>query len=65
MEKKQYAPTVAAWEKPTRNGGTYLSVKLKDGSWVNLFKNDYKKEGSKEPDWKELPPKEQKDEAPF
>lgn len=61
MEKKQYAPTVSAWEKPTSNGGTYLSVKLKDGTWVNLFKNSYKKAGSKEPDWKELPPKKDQD----
>jgi uncharacterized protein (DUF736 family) len=67
MEKKEYAPTVAAWEKPTSNGGVYLSVKLRDGSWINLFKNGYKKEGSKEPDWKELPPKkkESDEQAPF
>lgn len=60
MEKK-FKPTMAAWEKPTKNGGVYLSVKLIDGTWVNLFKNGYKKPGSKEPDWKELP---KKDEAP-
>lgn len=61
METKNFKPTVAAWEKPTKNGGTYLSVKLATGEWVNLFKNSYKKPGSKEPDWKELPPK--KDDA--
>jgi hypothetical protein len=59
QDKKHYAPTVCAWEKPTKNGGVYLSIKLKDGTWVNLFKNGYKKDGSKEPDWKELPPKKE------
>ena len=65
MEKKQYPPTVVAWEKPTKNGGVYLSVKLKDGTWVNLFKNSFKKDGEKSPDWKELPPKKDSEEIPF
>ena len=52
----------AAWKKTTKNGGTYLSVKInyEDGTfaWVNLFDNRYK-DSEKKPDMKTLPPKPQ------
>lgn len=55
----------AAWKKPTKNGGTYLSVKItfEDGTsaWVNLFDNKYK-DSEKKPDMKTLP--EKKDPQP-
>lgn len=56
MEKKQFAPEVAAWEKKDKNGNTYLSIKLTDGSWINLFRNT-KKTSEKAPDWKQAKPK--------
>lgn len=53
MSTKVYEPQAAAWVKKTSKGDDYLSVKLADGTWVNLFKNTYKKEGDKQPDWRE------------
>lgn len=58
MEQKQYAPEVAAWIKKDKNGNEFLSVKLKDGTWVNLFRNKFK-QSDKAPDWKEAKPKDQ------
>ena len=62
----------AAWKKTTKNGGTYLSVKVtfEDGTsaWVNLFDNRYK-DSEKKPDMKTLPekkdPRTQTSEPPF
>ena len=56
MEKKEFAPEVAAWTKKDKNGKEYLSIKLVDGSWINLFKNNYKK-SDKAPDWVQAKPK--------
>ena len=53
MEKKTYAPQTVAWIKKTKIGDDYLSVRLKDGSWVNLFRNG-KKSNEKQPDWYEI-----------
>lgn len=64
MEQKQYAPEVAAWTKKDKNGNDYLSIKLVDGSWVNLFKNNYKK-SEKAPDWVQIKPKTEQNEPPF
>ncbi len=55
---KTYAPECAIWEKKDKNGNTYLSVKLPDGTWRNLFKNKFKKDNQKAPDWKEIKTKE-------
>ncbi len=54
----------AAWKKPTKNGGQYLSVRItfEDGSsaWINLFDNRYKTT-DRHPDMKVI--KEKSDEA--
>lgn len=63
-EKKQFEPEVAAWSKKDKNGKEYLSIKLKDNTWVNLFKNNYKK-SDKAPDWVQAKPKTEQNEPPF
>ena len=62
MEKKQFAATYAIWEKPTKNGGMYLSMKTPDGKWVTFFKSNKKTE--KAPDWYQAPDREQ-EQKPF
>lgn len=49
-EKKK---TAAMWKKKANNGNEYFSVKLADGSWVNLFWNKFKT-SEKHPDYVEL-----------
>ena len=48
------------WIKPTRSGDEMLSIKcdvdLKAGEWYSAFKNDYKQEGDKAPDYRIVPP---------
>ena len=56
MEKKQFAATYAIWEKPTKNGGMYLSMKTPDGKWVTFFKSN--KKTDKAPDWFQAPDRE-------
>lgn len=58
MENKQYEPSYAIWEKPTKNGGTYLSMKTPDGKWYTFFKNN-KKYSDKSPDWYQAKDKDQ------
>jgi hypothetical protein len=46
--------TYAAWEKPTKNGGTYLSLKTPSGEWITLFRS--KSDNPKAPQWYQAPP---------
>lgn len=39
------------WEKQTRNGDTYLNGKIGDQAVV-IFRNTYKQEGERTPDWR-------------
>lgn len=54
----QRPPTAAAWIKKTKKGDDYISVKLKDGTWLNLFKNN-RKNSEKSPDYTEIAKKEE------
>jgi hypothetical protein len=56
-ETKTYEPSNVAWEKMDKNNNVYLSVKLKDGTWINLFRNN--KRSAKAPHWVELQPQGQ------
>lgn len=55
MEKREFAPEAAIWEKKDKKGNTYLSLKQKDGTWITFFRNKNKK-NDKMPDWREAPP---------
>lgn len=61
METKTYEPTNVAWEKMDKNNNVYLSVKLKDGTWINLFRN-YKR-SAKSPHWVEAQAKTEQSES--
>lgn len=54
MEKKQFAPEYAIWERQGAKG-TYLSMKTPDGQWVTFFKNNFAK--GNQPQWKQAPPR--------
>jgi hypothetical protein len=43
-------PEFAIWERPTKNGGTYLSMKTPTGEWITFFKSREKR-NPKSPDW--------------
>jgi hypothetical protein len=58
MSTKIYEPTAAIWEKPTKNGGTYLSLKTADGKYITFFKNN-RKTNPNQPDWYEAKPQGQ------
>jgi uncharacterized protein (DUF736 family) len=48
-EKKQSAG--GAWTKKSKSGKEFYSISIGDKRYT-MFKNDYKKEGSKEPDYR-------------
>lgn len=58
MSNELRPPKVAAWVKKTKRGDDYLSIKLKDGTYVNLFKNRYK-DTDRKPDFVEITKKDE------
>lgn len=50
-EKKQLIQLTGLWAKKDKKGRTFLSGRLGNADIV-IFRNDYKKEGSKEPDYR-------------
>lgn len=60
METKTYEPSNVAWEKMDKNNNVYLSIKLKDGTWINLFRNS--KRSAKSPHWVEAQAKSESSE---
>jgi hypothetical protein len=61
--KKEFAPSNVAWEKMDKNNNVYLSIKLKNGEWINLFRNT--KRSAKSPHWVEISKEEKKDDLQF
>ena len=43
-------PQAVMWGKRTRYG-FYYSIRLADGSWINLKENPFKRAGDKKPDF--------------
>lgn len=41
----------AGWIKEGKSGGKYIAIKLGNGKWINLWKNDYKK-ADRHPDYR-------------
>lgn len=54
MEKKTKFEGAALWIKKLQNGESYLSVRLSDGKWLQLYKNKNKEQGDKKPDFVEI-----------
>lgn len=42
---------IALWIKKNKAGDNYFSIRLSDGSWINLFRNVDKLKGDKKPDF--------------
>lgn len=55
MSEERKQDDGAFWIKEDKNGNTYLSGFVMIGGqkvYLNIFKNKFKQEGSKQPDWR-------------